>query len=518
MADDDSLSAARIVLLACELCSSPDFEGLQVLQQRYPKVLGPELCCRILLTFVSGNEHPRQLLPILKQLRGVSSGDALRKATDTSSIEKLNDTDVYRKLRRLYLHQLRSIDSASPGSDDIVARFVIQLAYNIDADTGNLPAVLELVEPFIENNEFLRQWLITTLLPLVRLDYEYYPEGGSGLSLETFHDLGRSEGLGTLLRTARSESGEGKRSIGRDLRGLVGPWMYGERPLKRRKLSQNFRRASITSQGRDPALEDSGWQLVNEWLLNISLEDHGLAARAISSWNGPGDVDLGGYEHRAHLPENGANDLSMRYGQTALATVLATSDTSAEGLQNSWRTLERVANIVKIDLPRWLDVESIPGDCSMLPENIVKSSRTDLSNIHLLEPMNAITWPSAESLSFMGAILTSVRLLMNDLHCDQRWSCRSVMDLCLFSSEQVQRQVLHKTLQSLSRMSRVETDWRRIREIVLWLSRWSLPDSPKVDEIILEQCSGESLLKTLRQRSSMRCLYQNSTRRQSQST
>ena len=471
MADVQSLSAAQIIVLGTELCSKAEYDGFRALQQRRPDVLVAELCCRILLTYVSGNEDPIQYVPILKQLSGAAVDHVSEKVIDISCVKDLSEADSRKRVRQMRLERLKVFQDEGCGTEDIVARFVLQQAYRMDTETGDLPAILQLVEVFVDENEFLRRWLISNLLPLFRLDYEYYFAGESGLSLENLRRLEGIDGVDVLLQKAKG--GNEKTYIGRDLRGIVGPWMYGARSSKRRKLSHSFRRASIDNSRKSTSVEDSGWQDVNEWILRSSLDDYALTARAVTEWNGPNDVDLGGYEGLGKpLPEE-RNILAMKYGQAAIATVYATGDSSSDARQKSWRILERVADIVQLDPPRHDHPKGVLPDSSVQPTSITAMPRTDLSVDNLLESDHALTWPSAESLSFLGLILTSIQLLEDDLHAQHQLSCRHATTLCLFATQQVQRQELHKTLQYLAGVASSDTDWLSVREKTLWLSRWT---------------------------------------------
>lgn len=475
IADAQSLSAAHVILLATELCSTADFESLQALQHHRSDILKAELCCRILLTFVSGNEDPNEYVPLLKQLRGVAIQYALEERIDIAAVKALSQEDARKRIRKMHLRRLEPLDFDQSSSDDVVVRFVIQQACRLDAETGDLPAILQLVEPFINDTELLRRWLISNLLPLLRLDYEYYSDGGPGLSLEAFRRFEGSAGLHILLQ--RAKTAEGKTYIGRDLRGIVGPWMYGAPPSKWRKPSHSFRGASTNVQKSSSARQEPKWQDVNEWILRTSLDDFYLAAEAICSWSGPGDVDLGGYEGPAEPITEELTTLSMKYGQAALATVYAMNLTSPEATQKSWCILERLGDIAKVEQPRNIDAKSILPDRSVPLERIIAMPRGALSYDTLLEHDNALTWPSSESLNFLEAILISLRFLGDDLHCQQQLSCRSATNLCLFATMQIQQQEMHKILQNFARVASLDTDWHSFREKILWLSRWSTKGS-----------------------------------------
>lgn len=481
MANVESLSAAQIIVVATQLCCKADLEGLQTLQYQRPEVLGAEICCRILLTFVAASEDPSQYVPLLKQLAGGLDDNASRRTIDSSSVEGLTDAEARRRIQQMRFERLRPLEPDDLGADDVITRFVVQQAYRIDSETGDLPAILRLVEPFVHGSQFLQRWLISNLLPLLRLDYEYYSEGSSGLSLAALQDLAGMGGVDRLLQ--RAKIGEAKSYIGRDLRGIVGPWMCGGRSPKRRKLSPSFRQASIAAQDSNANSGGSGWEEVNQWIIKTSLDDYNLVASAICEWDGPTDIDLGGYGGQAQHLAGESTTLSLKYAQAALATVYATDDASSEAMRNAWRLLERVGDLVRLDRPRQNDANLLP-DCSAQPDSITGILPSGLELANLLEPDHALTWPSTESLDFLRAILISVRILRDDLHCQQNPSCRKATSLCLFATKQAQRQELHRTMQNFARVAPVETCWGAVREKTLWLSRWRtrLLSQPQSDE------------------------------------
>lgn len=90
--------------------------------------------------------------------------------------------------------------------------------------------------------------------------------------------------------------------VGRDLRGLIGPWMYGDSRLKWRKLrktSSSFD-AVITPLDEVPVANErcARWEDVFHWITEQAQApaSWSTAVQAIDQWDGPGDVDLGGFE------------------------------------------------------------------------------------------------------------------------------------------------------------------------------------------------------------------------------
>ncbi len=171
--------------------------------------------------------------------------------------------------------------------------------------------------------------------------------------------------------------------------------------------------------------------------------------------------------------------MSLDYGQAALATVYATDDISPPANKQSWRILGRVENIAGVNVSQQVNGEGMP-DCSNQPESIITMPRSELAIENLLEPHNALTRPSAASLQFLWAVLTSIQML-DELQCQPTLSCRDATFLALYATEQVQRRELHRALQNLTRIASAETDWQSVRRKILWLSRWKI-DAPSLSQ------------------------------------
>jgi protein transport protein SEC39 len=471
MAYDGELSAAHVILLAARLCSDSNIEAFRALRAQYSDILSAEAVYRIILTFLPEETDPAIYIPLLKDLRNGDGHFAVD--LDTSSVLELSEASARAQVQQLHFRQVLPFDSNHHSKEDLFSNFLVQRAYQIDAATSDLPAVLHLVEPFVDDSQHLRMWLISTLLPLLRKDYEYYPENEARLSLHEIERLHGSAGVGLLLQHAKKNLVDS--TIGRDLRGIVGPWKYGGSQSKRRKVSH--RGDTQTNDSNALVNDPDSWQDVNEWIFFTSQSDHGLASKAINDWDGPQDVDLGGHDPK----ESGdrGDGPTLRYCQAALATIYAAEDASSHVLGDCRRVLHRVKVLSGLKRnPGHESPEDLP-EIHPLPSSVVESSRAALLHNALLQPDNELTTPSKDILNFLDGVLASLRAL-RDLQ--NPLSPRAVIEMCLFCTEERQRQELQKILQHATRTRGSDADWRSIRQQLSWLRLWRT-DSSKSNSV-----------------------------------
>jgi hypothetical protein len=461
MASTGELSAAHVVLLATRLCSDANIEAFRSLRAHYPKVLSEEAVYRIILTFLPEETEPALYRPLLKDS---SNEDAqFTSDLDTSPVHELSEESARAQVQQLHFRHVLPFDSNHNPKEDLRTHFLLQRAHQVDTATGDLQAILQLVEPFVDDSELLRNWLISTLLPLLRTDYEYYPDNPTRLSLNEIEGLRGSGGVEVLLQHARKNPIDS--AIGRDLRGIVGPWKYGGNQSKRRKVRHEDGMHDNNSNGHMG--DGDSWQDVNEWIVATSRSDHTLASRVIGEWDGPQDVDLGGYDSQASNDLDG--ELTLRYCQAALATIYVAEGTSEQVELDCRRILHRVQVLSRLEqLPDHEPPQSLP-DIPPLPPSVVESSRAALLHNALLQPDNGLTTPSTGILNFINGVLVSLRTL-HDLRNPS--SPRAVIEMCLFSTEERQQQELQKILQQATRSSGSDADWRSMREQLRWLRLW----------------------------------------------
>ncbi|GJP98290.1 hypothetical protein CBS63078_1208 [Aspergillus niger] len=473
MAVLQGLSGAHAILLATHLCATGNVVALPHLQAKFPAHLPLERVLRIILTFLPESTEPSSYTPVLQALVDGQLPEAGGAGIDTTSVKDLPAAIVRKRVRKIRLLPLQYPgDEDSQDPSDLLTKFLIHRAHRIDLETALQPLVLDLLLPFYQRSEVLRTWLISSLLPLLRLNYEYYPSQDETFSLDILESMDNSIAVNVLL----SMTGATKSSMDlvRNLRGLVGAWMYGSNRSKRRRLNEAMQETSIVlpqdeAQPKTPS--GVGWQQVNEWLLARSLVDHESAVNAFVNWDGPEDVDLGGYaEDKEGLSDDELQDLRRRYGQTGLAVVYANSDPSPPALDGSVRILARIAEFLKLEEHSFLspDNSEFP-DVKFDPVPISSASRVSLLQNALLVASNPLTRPSASSISFLSGICLSLRIL-NDL--GHPTPCRTAANICLLNNQETQLFELRSVIASVVRQARSGHDWSKTRQQLLWLRDW----------------------------------------------
>ena len=473
MAPLEGLSDAHAVLLATRLCAEGDVAALPVLRAHYPHCFPLERLLRIILTFLPESAEPASYTPVLQALTGDLSTANLDHEIDVFAVKGLSETDARNSVRKLRLLPLkREDDEEEVGLLDPLVQFLIHRAHRIDTETALQPLILALVLPFYEHQPYIRTWLISSLLPALRLNYEYYPDREEMLSLDTLETMDDQTAVNILLSLASSHGSD--KDLVNNLRGLVGPWLYGSQRARRQRLNKLAQQNSISyiqgaSKPRDIGL--AGWEYVNEWLLSRSLVDHAAVVSAFKNWNGPEDTDYGGYEDRSfHLPPEKTKDLLAWYGQAGLSVVYAHGDSSKAALEGSSQILTRVAQLLALEEYLYLD-----SSASSLPfvefdaELISSTSRASLLQNALLTPDNPLTKVTASSVSYLSALILSLRILTGLGHII---SCRAAANICLHSSEEVQLAELRSVITSIGNTSRSTQGWQAIRQQLLWLRDW----------------------------------------------
>lgn len=461
MASRTELSKAHVILLAIILCAKGDVSSLPELHIRYG--LSLERVLRIILTFLPESTEPQRYTPVLQELVDGPQSDSGAEV-DVASVKDLPEAVARKRVRKLRLRPLKHRDDDSDDSTDLLTQFLLHRAHLIDSETSLQPLILDLLLPFYHRSSALRTFLISNLLPLLRLNYEYYPNRDESLSLEMLESMDNHTAINVLL----SMTGPQKdlMDLQRNLRGLLGPWMYGSKRSKRRRVSETARRKSISL--LDESHSDHGWQSVNEWLLSRSFMDQEDVMNTLAEWAGPDDVDLGGYGE----DPPGDSDLRTRYCQAGLAVVYASPNADRPVLDASVRVISQVARL--LDLDEYSIRPNTTPPVRFDTEPIASTSRASLLQNALLSPSNTLTLPSAFSVSFLSAIICSLQTLDELGH---PIPCRTATNICLHSSEDMQITDLRNVVTSVARHSRSDRDWPRIRQQLLWLRDWQSYES-----------------------------------------
>jgi len=473
MAPLEGLSDAHAILLATNLCASGDVTDLPVLRARYPHCFPLERLLRIVLTFLPESTEPSLYVPVLLELTSGSSSVPSNQGIDTSAVRDLSETAARKRVRKLRLQPLKRDDEEEEvEASDALTQFVIHRAHLIDIETSLQPLILDLVLPFYVHSPVIRTWLISSLLPALRLNYEYYPKRDETISLETLELMSDQVAVNVLLSISGSE--RTNMDLVNNLRGIIGPWLYGSKRSKRRRLNETARRNSISYiQGtpKSEPTEMAGWEYVNEWLFSRSLVDYDSVVNAFTNWNGPEDTDLGGYEEtETKIPSDTAKILLSRYCQSGLAVVYAHADSSNAAMEGSCQVLDRVARLLGLEEYSYLDspelaLPSVNYDASL----ISSTSRVSLLQNSLLARDNPLTQPSPSSVSFLSAVLLSLRILTGLGHLVP---CRLVANICLHSNEETQLAELNNLMASMIKKPRSKQEWQEVRQQLLWLRDW----------------------------------------------
>jgi hypothetical protein len=467
------LSAHHCVLLAAQYATDANIPALRALTAARQSDLEFGLILRLLLTFLPEAIEPAQYVEYLHELAAYSKPSGNQPTSlDTSSVRDLSDSQARRKAHQLHvrLQPLAHSLYEDEAEVDPFTHFLIHRAHRIDAQTGLLEFVAQLIPPFLHVSEYLRTWFISTVLPLLRLAYEYYPQSPAP-SLEAFARLQGKRAIEAQLANLRQkhEKGHETRESARDIRGIVMPWICGANHRKRRKLEVAGRKASIAGQ---QAPEPDDWEYLFKWLVHTSKEDFGLISSAMTEWDGPDDMDLGGFdEGQVYITEERQGQLEQRYAQSALASLYLIEDSSLDALQQAHSLLTRLTNLLSLDAPPDLNagVESLPK-YDIDPPIMQERTTSILQEDNLLRPDNVITQPDLSAVRLLELLIFSARQLTSLQYAA---SIRDVARLYLRNDEAKQLSLLRKILHGLgSGLKRDLEQWKMARSKLLWLWNW----------------------------------------------
>ena len=468
------LSQLQCLVLAVQYATEPNVDALRALTALREPDLPLNLVLRVLLTFLPGTVEPTTYVEYLNELATNSRhpGDDPAAHLDIAAVEALSKSQAKRRGKDI---QSQLLPNLHPQYDaelelDPFTSFLIHRAHRIDSETGLLDLVPQLIVPFLSHSEYLRTWFISTVFPLLRLSYEYYPQG-IAVSLDEYASLRGKRALDFNLANLRAarKAGADTENAARDLRGVVSPWICGANDRKRRKISGGVRRASIAEES---VQESNDWDALFQWLLHISKEDLPLVTAAISEWDGPEDMDLGGFEEgRDYVDEETQRRLEMQYAQTALSCLYLVEASDVETLQTAHALLTRICDLLHCDPPPPLSigVESLPSYDLKTP--ILQDATSSLiQEGRLLASDNDVTRPGQDAFRIIELVLFSACVLTSLQH---PVSPRTVAKMSLRDDYAEQSSLLQKVLHTLSSGSKRDSDqWRTIRAKLLWLWNW----------------------------------------------
>lgn len=491
------------ILLAVQFASESNVDAVQALVIQRQDLFDAELALRILLTYLTETLDPILYTPLVAQVASnqLPIGQSqLQSTIDLSAVSKLSTSKAHKKAQNLHLLSLDHPSCPPAGCDDLLTRFLIHRAHRIDTETGVLTSIPQLIDPFLEERPFLKTWYISVVLPLLRFGYEYYGDNNGLYSLNQVEWAEGEAGVATLLskaldhpsrqtngRDTSLEAREHWSTLARDMRGLVGPWMYGSSDRKRRKIdgqdsmrkrlsvfNKEVERAKqITEQtartGDDEVLS---WDPAFIWMTRTAVEDLPIVANAIEEWGGPADVDLGGYHQGPYLSQEQQRTLLRRYAQTAFATVFAAGASTKEVVSHSHSMLVRIAHLLDYEPP-----PDLASSIDLLPRiDDHKSALHDLPSSWLevdalLQPNNPLTSPTLETFALLQLFVFSAYLLAEVGH---PVAISQVARIRFQFDANEQLGLCQRIIHALSTGAKDELQWAGIRNRLLWLWGWAM--------------------------------------------
>ncbi|PBP19278.1 secretory pathway protein Sec39 [Diplocarpon rosae] len=196
---DTDISPAQSVLLAVHLATKGQIPALRTLVFLHRKTLHTELVLRILLSYLPESLDSSEYVPFLEELESGSIREDLGASLDTTSVREISYADAKKKARKLRLLPLLWPDAPEDAPPEPLVLFLIHRSLRIDQNTGLLIQLPQLLAPFLHLSIYLRIWTISTVLPLLRLNYEYHPDEATVLSILEFESLDDHGGVSFLL-------------------------------------------------------------------------------------------------------------------------------------------------------------------------------------------------------------------------------------------------------------------------------------------------------------------------------
>ncbi|RYP20067.1 hypothetical protein DL765_002993 [Monosporascus sp. GIB2] len=447
------LSPPRVVLLAVHLATRFNINSLTVLASQHSKVLHKELLLRILLTCLPETLPSKEYVSLVERIEsGYPESDDEPHEVDWSSVADITDEEAAKKVRKLKLLRLAWKDAPGEALDDPITLFLIHRAYRVDEEAGLLTQLPDLIVPFLDHAPCIRTWMVSALLPLLRRNHTYYPEEPIPHTLFAFEHLDDPTAVSLLLSQTGAREEE-LASVGRDLRGLIGPWLYNEARWKRQEGEDED-----AERGRAGGhLLCPGWEQVLEWLITQASRSWKVAVKAVEQWDGPGDVDWGEYG-AMWLRDEQQGYMERRYARAVLAAAYLIPESSVEALSGVNSIITKVTNLLDQDPCPTLQVASsllAPFGESDEGRILCAKNATYMRN-DLLEESNPLTTPT-------GVPCT----------------VRRAGELAFLQDEREQKAEAVRFIHSFSNKGPKNDDkyWVRARNELLWLRDWGAEES-----------------------------------------
>ncbi|KAF1816424.1 secretory pathway Sec39 [Eremomyces bilateralis CBS 781.70] len=477
------LSRSHCFLLAAQYASEANISAFSSLRASRPECFDAELLLRILLTFLSEGTEPGRYTPLARDIAHLRPSEEPTVEVDISAVDEISDGVAKKRAKRLVLVPVRHPSRSEDDTLDTFTHFLIHRAYQLD-QAGLLRLTPCLITPYLDHSSYLRTWYTSIVLPLVRVNLEFYPDVDPTWTVPVIETLFGREGVDALLAKGQTDHNEDERDgkvAARDIKALVGPWVYGSNERKRRRVgpktetrSESERRPSLIQQSVDPYEGLSGieadWNRVFDWLQETAVKDPSYVVDSIDDWSGPNNVDLGESGGYGALTQEQADALDVQYVRSMVAVIYGLqNDASASGIAQ--RLLRRIETLGGFEPSAALDPNAkLPrvAPDSPIVQDIVRTlnSNSNLRNTALSEP-------TPDAISLLQACVLSSSMLGAMGH---DVSVANAAKIKSRGNIQEQLAVLEKILHSRLSIRLAEPEWISIREKVLWLWSWNPED------------------------------------------
>jgi protein transport protein SEC39 len=476
MAED--LAPAKVILLAVELAAKADTDSLAALASQHSAVLRKEILLRILLTYLPETLPSTDYVSFLKQIELSEYSSLDNHTIDIGTLGDVSDSEATRRVRKLRLLPLAAPNSASETARDALTRFLLHRAYRVDEEAGLLDQLPALITPFYDHSPELRRWMVSTLLPWVRRNVEYHPQSAASQTLLGFEQLPDRDAVELLLReTGVREEELG--FVGRDLRGLVGPWLQSDTRWRRNR--EPSPEAQLEGEG---AIPNPGWDEVLQWLVRQASTSWPVAVAAVEQWHGPSDVDLGRHTSKQRDEEEGHQHMVESYARAALAVANLIPEASTEALTGAYVSIAKVRMLLgnKASSPIHTVASTLPPIVGLT--NLIQSAGgRNLAWLRTtpLDADNPLTLPSQATTDLLGGLALSAFLLTR---AGAPCSMRRAGELFFLQDEREQKSEALKMIHAIGNHGPKTEDsfWEKARKEVLWLRDWASQSNVEQEE------------------------------------
>ncbi|KAL2019623.1 hypothetical protein VTK56DRAFT_9438 [Thermocarpiscus australiensis] len=467
------LSPAKLVLLAVHFAVKADLDSLSTLAARHGAVLRKGLLLRILLTYLPETLPSSQYTGLIQQLESGAFPDTASGNIDCSSVEGLAEDDAAKKVKKLRLLQLAVPEAYEEVSADATTLFLLRRSYKVDEEAGLLDELPGLLLPFLDHSPYIRTLLISSILPLLRRNCEYHPHEPIPRTMSEFTQLPDPVAVRLLLSQTGARESD-LPLVGRDLRGLISPWLLDKRRWKQGK--------HVTSPSADPPPLESewglcpGWDEVLRWLTSHASKSWKVAVNAIQQWDGPRDADLGDLGVM-ELSDHQRDHVEQTYARAALASAYLIPEASVEALDGAYSIVAEVSKLRGLEpvSPLASALALLPPLTDQIPSDIMSARNATYMRNDLLTTSNLLTSPENGPAAFLQAIILSAYILTKaGCPC----TVRRAGELALLQDEREQKAEAAKLVHSISNNGPKTEDkfWVRARNEILWLHDWGAED------------------------------------------